>query len=196
MKSILKIVGVSLLILLTFASCKKDDNNETKKLIVKLGAQSNTTIGAFYSFGENKVYTQDIAATKQDTIEFLCFYEHDEINNRINDITLSSPGANITGIYGGTTTDPANWTIKNLTKFQTPNPSITVEEFDRLEQNDAIIESYFDNTVPTGNKKAKLLTVDDIYAFKTHNNVYGLLKVLEVVEGADGFVKFEIKYVE
>jgi len=196
MKSILKITGISLLVLIIFASCKKDDNNETKKLIVKLGAQSNTTVGAFYSFGENKVYMQDIAATKQDTIEFLCFYEHDEVNNRINDITLSSPGANITGIFGGTSTDPANWTTKNLTKFQAPNPAISVEEFDLLEQNDAVIESYFDNTVTSGNKKAKLLTEDDIYAFKTHNNVYGLLKVLEVVEGANGYVKFEIKYVE
>jgi len=175
-------------------SCKKDDNNETNKLIVKMGAQSNTTIGAFYSPGENKVYTQEVAATKQDTIEFLCFYEHDEINNRINDITLSSPGANITGIFGGTSTDPSLWTIKNLTLFQAPVPTITVEEFNQLEQGDAVIESYFDNTVTSGNKKAKLLAIDNIYAFKTHNNIYGLLKVISVGQNADGYVEFEIKY--
>ncbi len=195
MRSTFKLLLLCFSAVFIMASCKKDDNTPSK-LIVKLGAQSNTSIGAFYSLGLKKVYTQEVAATKQDTIDFICFYEHDEANNRINDITLASPGANITGIYGATTTDPANWTIKNLTKFQTPNPAITVETFDLLEQNDATIESYFDNTVNSGNKKAKLLAVDNIYAFKTHNNIYGLIKIMEVVEGTDGYVKFEIKYKE
>jgi len=62
-----------------------------------------------------------------------------------------------------------------------------------LEQNDATIESYLDNTVTSSNKKAKLLKKDDIYAFKNHNGVYGLLKVIEVVQGAEGSVKFEVK---
>lgn len=192
MKSTLKMLIICLTALTFISSCKKDENKPSK-LIVKMGAQSNTTIGSFYSFGANKVYTNDLASANQDTIEFLCFYEHDEINNRINDITLASPGANITGIFTGSS-DPSTWTTKNLTKFQVPVPEITVEEFDNLDKNDATIESYFDNTVASGNKKAKLLTVGDIYAFKTHNNVYGLIKVISVGQNADGYVEFEIKY--
>lgn len=193
MKSISKILLICLASTLIITSCKKDDDNGTKKLIVKMGAQSNTTIGSFYSLGQNKVYTNDLAAANQDTIDFLCFYEHDVANNRINDITLASPGSNITGIFTGTT-DPGTWTTKNLTKFQAPVPAITVAEFDLLEQDDATIPSYFDNTVASGNKKAKTLAVDNIYAFKTHNNVYGLFKVISVGQNADGFVEFEIKY--
>jgi len=193
MKSISKILLFCFVTTIIMSSCKKDENNEPKKIIVKMGAQSNPTIGSFYSLGANKVYTNDLAESKQDTIDFLCFYEHDEVNNRINDITLSSPGANIIGIFTGSI-DPSTWTTMNLTKFQVPVPEITVEEFDLLDKNDATIESYFDNSVTSSNKKAKLLTAGDIYAFKTHNNIYGLIKVISVGQNADGYVEFEIKY--
>jgi len=38
-----------------------------------------------------------------------------------------------------------------------------------------------------------LLIKDNIYAFKTQNGTYGLLKVIDVSVGADGFIKFEYK---
>ncbi|MGE0088349.1 MAG: hypothetical protein AB7S50_02610 [Bacteroidales bacterium] len=175
----------------TFVSCEDEEETKSPFITVKMGAQSNTTIGAFYSIEMNSVYNQAVAFTKQDTIDFLCFYEHDEINDRINDMTLASPGANITDIFvDDITTSPDVWTTKNLTKFQEPNPAMTVAQFDLLKETDAIIETSFDNTVLSGNKKAKLLAVNDIYAFKTHNNQYGLLKVTEVLEGNDGYIKF------
>ncbi|SDB92766.1 hypothetical protein [Williamwhitmania taraxaci] len=192
MNSNLKVLLLALSAVFIMASCSKDDDNEPAKIIVTMGAQSNTTIGGFYSTGQNKVFTQEVAFANQDTIDFLCFYEHDVVNNRINDISLASPGSTITGIFTGTTS-PESWTVKNLTKFQLPNPAITVAEFDQLDQNDAIIDSYFDNTVTSGNKKAKLLEKDNIYAFKNHNGVYGLLRVIEVVQGAEGSIKFELK---
>jgi hypothetical protein len=191
MKSSLKLLIICIAALTFNSSCKKDDN-QPSKLIVKMGAQTNSTIGSFYSLTENKVYTQDLASANQSAIDFLCFYEHVE-PSRINDITLASPGATITGIFTGTT-EPNTWTTKNLTKFQTPVPAITVEQFDNLDNYDATIESYFDNSVASGNKKAKLLTVGNIYAFKTQNNTSGLLKVLSVAQNADGYVEFEIKY--
>jgi hypothetical protein len=186
-----KFLLMSFIALLAFASCKKDDNTPSK-IIVKMGAQSNTTAGAFYSIGQNKVYTQDLASTSQDTIDLLCFYEN-VAPSRINNITLSSVGANITGIFTGTST-PDNWTTKRLTTFTLPSTAITTAEFDLIKQSDAVIASYYDNSVTTGNKKAKDLKVDDIYAFKTHDNIYGLFKVITVVEGADGYVEFELKY--
>jgi uncharacterized repeat protein (TIGR02543 family) len=180
-------------------------NFEEKQIIVTLGAQTNATTGAFYSLGQDLVYNQSDAANHQDTIDILCFYEHDEINNRINDITISSPGANITGIFGGGATDPMSWTTKRLTIY-TPTlptsaidpvpantPTITKDEFDQLHQNDPAIQGYFNTSMTSSNKKAKLLAVDDIYAFKTHDNIYGLFKVISVVQGADGSVQVELK---
>jgi len=191
MKKLVYLMLFAFIAATVFLSCEEDEETSSPFTTVKMGAQSNITIGAFYSIGMKKVYTQTQAFEKQDTIDFLCFYEHDTVNDRINDITLSSPGANITDIFvDDTITAPDVWTTKNLTKFQEPNPTMTVAQFDLLKETDAIIETSFDNTVLSGNKKAKLLAVNDIYAFKTHNNQYGLLKVTEVLEGNDGYVKF------
>lgn len=162
-----------------------------KQIIVTLGAQSNASIGAFYSIGQYQVYTQDLAFANQDTIDLLCFYEHIE-PSKVNDITLSSPGANITNIFTGITS-PDVWTTKRLTLFTPPATAITTAQFDLLHQNDPAIIAYFDVNVTSGNKKAKTLAADNIYAFKTHDNIYGLFKVISVVQGADGSCQFELK---
>ncbi len=191
MKTLLKALLFLLPTLFLITSCEKEEN-EPEKLIVKMGAQSNTSIGAFYSIGQDKVYTQEIAFENQDTINLLCFYEHDTINNYINDICLASPGSGIRGIFTGETS-VENWDTKRLTTFTAPAVEITVAQFDALNQNDAVIPSYYNNTLTSGIKKAKLLKVDDIYAIKTHDEIYGLFKVITVVEGADGYVEFELK---
>lgn len=165
--------------------------NFEKQIIVKMGAQSNTSFGDFYSIGQDLVYTQDLASTHQDTIDFLCFYEN-VAPSRINLITLASPGAGITGIFTGTTS-PDIWTVKRLTLFTPPATAITTAEFDQLHQNDAAIQTYFNSSLTSGNKKAKTLAVDNIWAFKTHDNIYGLFKVISVGLNADGYVEFELK---
>ncbi|HAM98131.1 MAG TPA: hypothetical protein DCQ26_05935 [Marinilabiliales bacterium] len=191
MKTIIKVLFFCLPALLLVSSCEKEDNSPDK-LIVTMGAQANTTIGAFYSIGQNKVFTQDLAAANQDTINLLCFYEHDTVNNYINDICLASPGSGIRGVFTGETSTE-NWAVKQLTTFTAPATEITVAQFDALEQNDAVIPSYYNSTQTSGIKKAKLLKAGDIYAIKTHDNIYGLFKVITVVEGADGYVEFELK---
>lgn len=166
-------------------------NFTEKSFIFTLGAQANTTIGGLYSIATETVYTLDQAFANQDKIDLLCFYEHDATH--VNDITLSSSGAKITGIFGGGTNDPANWTTLRTTLFTLPATTITTTQFDALHQNDPSIQGYYDITVTSGNKKAKQLLVDNIYAFKTADNVYGLFKVTNVVQGADGSVQVELK---
>lgn len=169
-------------------------NFTEKSYLITLGAQSHATIGAFYSIAQNTIYNQTDASNNQSAIDLLCFYEHDEANNKINDITLSSPGANITGIFGGGATDPSQWATKRLTLFTPPTSTITTTQFDALHQNDPAIQTYFNSSMTSSNKKAKLLAVDNIYAFKTQDNVYGLFKVTNVVNSADGLVEVVLKF--
>ena len=168
-------------------------NFNEKTYSITLGAQSHATIGAFYSIAKNKIFNLTEAEADQTAIDILCFYEHDVISvpNRINDITLSSPGANILGIFSG---DFTSWTTKRTTLFTLPATAITPTQFDALHQNDPAIQGYYNVTVTSGNKKAKLLTVDNIYAFKTTDNVYGLFKVTNVVNSADGSVQVILKF--
>lgn len=158
--------------------------NFNEKKIITLGAQSNTTSPGFLSVSEGTTYSFNDAFNHQAAVDIFCFYEVG------NDIALASPGSNITGIFGGTETDPANWTTKNTTLFNEVT-TLTVAQFDTIPNGDANIQNYF--SANAARKKAKLLTKDNIYAFKTQNETYGLLKVIEVSVGADGFVKFEYK---
>ncbi len=69
--------------------------------------------------------------------------------------------------------------------------TLTVAQFDTIPNGDANIQTYY--SADAARKKAKLLIKDNIYAFKTQNGTYGLLKVIDVSVGADGFIKFEYK---
>lgn len=162
--------------------------NFEEKIIVTLGAQSNLTTGAFYSLDLDQVYDWDGALTVQDTIDLLCFYEHVE-PDYINDITLSSPGANIRGIFPD---DFADWTIKNTTRFcGDPLSTITVEQFDALRQNDSSIPTYYPED--DNYRKATNLEAGQIYSFKSWDGIYGLVKVISTSLSEDGSVTFELK---
>lgn len=183
----LKFIGLALLFLVGFSNCDKE-NNEPVKNIAKLGAQSNISFGGFLSVDEKKVYTQDLASQNQEMIDILCFYEEAGGNN----IALAAPGTGISGIFTGETA-PTNWTTKNQTYFTLPATELTVEQFDQLKDGDAVIEGYFNATITSGNRKAKNMAVNDIWAFKTVANKFGVLKVVSVEQGAAGYVEFEYK---
>lgn len=171
---------------IAIAGCNKDEDEV--KHIAKLGAQGNTTAGGFLSIEMKKVFTQEQAFQNQDKIDILCFFEEASGNN----IAVAAPGSGITGIFTGDTA-PENWTTKNQTYFTNPATAITVEQFDQLKDGDTAIQSYYDETVTSGNRKKKDMKVDDIYAFKTASGKYGLFKVTAVAQGAAGYVEFEYK---
>jgi hypothetical protein len=162
--------------------------NFVLKNIAKLGAQENTSFGGFLSVSLKTIYTLAQAFANQDKIDIFCYYE--TYNN--NFTTLAAPGSNITGIFTGDNA-PANWTVKNQTFFTLPAVAITVDQFDALRDGDASIETYYNATLTSGNKKAKDMKVNDIWAFKTQAGTFGILKVLSVEQGNAGFVEFEYK---
>jgi hypothetical protein len=172
-------------LLLTISSCEKDD--EPKNKIATLGAQENTESGGYYSVSMNKVFTQSIAFSNQTAIDILCFYEAESGNN----IALASPGSGINGIFTGDSA-PENWTTLNTTFFL--NTTLTAAQFDALAETDQIIVSSFNEV--DSRRKAKDMQPGLVVAFKTEDGTYGLLKVIEVAQGAAGQVKFEIKIKE
>jgi len=182
MKKLFYFLMVLMTVSFIVTSCDKDEEPEAK--IVKIGAQDNTVTGGFYSVSENKVYTMDAASQNQAAIDILCFYEAENGNN----IALASPGTNITGIFEGASA-PENWTTANTTYFT--KTTLTVEQFDALEETDQLIETSFDTA--NAFRKAKDMKIDDIYAFQLQDSTYCILKVTEVVQDSIGSVEFEIK---
>ena len=182
MKKLFYFFMVLMTVTFFITSCDNDDEPEVKK--ATLGAQDNTVYGGFYSVSENKVYMMDAAAQNQAVIDILCFYEAEGGNN----IAIASPGTGISGIFSGSDA-PENWTTQNTTYFT--KTTLTVAQFDALEETDDLIVTSFD--AENAFRKAKDLKVDDIYSFKTQAEAYGLLKVTAVVQGADGTVTYEVK---
>lgn len=169
--------------LLVFAvSCEKEKEDE--KVIATIGAQSNATTGGFYSVSEDKVYTQALAFANQAAIDILCFYELAGGNN----IALASPGSGITGIFTGDSA-PENWLTQNTTYFL--NTALTAAQFDALVETDALIETSFIEA--DARRKAKDMQPGLVVSFKTADGTFGLLKIIEVEQGAAGKVKFEVK---
>lgn len=165
-----------------FVACDDDEPSSPFKTVM-LGAQENTTVDGFYSINQTKTYTLDEAAVNQSTIDLFCYYDGDK-----NKMTLTSPGANIAGIFTGDNA-PENWTVQDTTYFhQLESTILSVEQFDLFTAESAI-EAYYSDVDPK--RKAKELAAGDIYAFQTEDNYYGIFKVVSVVEGATGYVEFE-----
>ncbi len=171
-----------------FVACDKDDEEETPPTptytTVTLGAQDNATYPGFYSVNLKKTYTQDLAFADQANIDIFCFYEAAGGNN----IALAGPGTGINGIFTGASS-PENYTVTDTTRFI--KTTLTTAQFDAMFETDQAIVSAYD--AENSSRKAKNLTVNDVVAFKTQDNLYGLLKVTEVVQDSIGYAKFQMK---
>ncbi len=155
---------------------------------IKLGAQSNTTEKGFVDFcgcTTPNLYTQADAFLHQADIDMFCFYENTV--GHVNLMTLAAPGSGITGIFTGSTS-PELYTIKNITFFV--KTTLTTAQFDAV-QNDAVILASYD--AKNQFKKAKLLTVGDVYAFKLTSGKYGLYKVTAVDGTETGTLQIAVK---
>ena len=154
---------------------------------ITLGAQNNTTIESFLSYSNNTTtkYFQAAAFADQGNIDMFCFYEATASHQ--NFMTLAAPGSNITGIFTGATA-PDFYTTKNVTYFV--KTTLTPAQFDAV-VNDAVVMNSFD---PSNKfKKAKVLTVGDVYAFLLQSGKYGLLKVTAVTGVEDGSLQMDVK---
>jgi hypothetical protein len=159
-----------------------------QKKVFTLGAQLNTEHPGFLSISERREYSQDEAAEVQDKIDILCFYEE----YKENFITLAAPGSNIREIFTGETA-PEFWETKNQTYFTLPTSEVTIEQFNALNDGDAVIETYYNAEQTSGNRMSKNLQVGDIRCFKTADGTFGILLVKEVGQGENGYAKFEVK---
>lgn len=154
---------------------------------ITLGAQDNTVEKSFLSYSNSTAttYFQAEAYNHQADIDMFCFYENTP--SHVNLMTLASPGSGISGIFTGSTA-PENYTTQNTTYFV--KTTLTTAQFDAV-QNDAIILASFDPESKF--RKAKLLTVGDVYAFKLASGKYGLYKVLAVEGTETGTLQIAVK---
>lgn len=149
---------------------------------ITIGAQNNSTIGAFLNAQTGNIYTQDDAFNNQSLIDILYYFNAQDLN------CLSSPGGNITGIFTGSTS-PENWNIKNTTYYSRNPINITNDEFNNCNNDSLIIAHIFTD----GGRKAKSLTINQFWAFQTQSGKYGIMKINSVSGENTGTINISYK---
>lgn len=141
----------------------------------------STMTGERYSYGDVVGTTENISQT----IDFGYFY------GQTNGATIAAPNSYPQEIYEGL----AAWATRNNTTFRAT--SLTVEDFTAISvgQGDAIEAEYEAGTAFDPEGRATELAADDVVAFRTADNRYGLIRVVEVIGtigSADG-IQIEVK---
>ncbi|MCB2221822.1 MAG: hypothetical protein KQI35_15640 [Bacteroidetes bacterium] len=151
---------------------------------IVLGAQENTMFDGFYTIDDNIVYDGPQAMENQAFIDLIFYYGEDAL-------TMASPGANIEEGIFDESFSPVNWEIRNTTRYI--KTSLTQEDFNQTVNDSLMIALYID---ADGKRKAKNLSVGDIYVFKNRQNRLGLFRISAASGTLDGMAKFDIKIQE
>jgi len=146
-----------------------------------LGAQDNNNTGGFLDLFNNHIYKLENAYEYQEVIDMIYYLGEDEH-------TLASPGANIEEGIFNLELAPTNWEYRNETRYIPLE--LSVDEFNEIENDSILIVSFIEGE---GKRKAKNLEADNIFSFKTQDLRFGMVKINEVLGGAEGTVSMDIK---
>ena len=148
---------------------------------IVLGAQNNTQYKNFFSFQTGLTYSLGEAFANQSAIDMVYYY-----GTYLS--TLSSGyESEAPNFYTGGN-GIANWTVKNETRYDTTDVSLTSFQ---LASNDSLILSIY-NPIDA-KRKAKFLTPGMLVSFIDHNGKLGLLEIASVTSGDTGHVVMNLK---
>ncbi|MDF9800965.1 putative surface protein with fasciclin (FAS1) repeats [Catalinimonas alkaloidigena] len=131
----------------------------------------------FFSTMDGEIYSYDeVISTNEtvsETIDFGYYY------GLTANATLASPDAYPTNIYAGLVA----WSVRNTTVFRSTN--LSPEGFDALasSQGDEIEAEFEAGTALNNTGRATGLAADNVVAFQTEDGRFGLIKVVEIVDG-------------
>ncbi len=148
---------------------------------IKLGAQSNPNIPGFLAFNGPVLYDINSAFLHQSEIDLVYYF--DETDKHV----LASPGANIPeGIFsGGNTID--TWTTIRTTNYILSD--YTEEDFEGFFHDGFILQNY---TPDMTKRKAKNLTVGDVYILQNEDGLMGAFCVKSVEGTFDGEIEISL----
>lgn len=156
-----------------------------KEYSLILGAQNNSSYGPFYSFQSDAAYTLQEASLEQQLID-MNYYYHTEYES-----VLSSPNDNDAPLVFIGPNGIGNWHTRNESRYNLT--SLTPSNFDAVQTDSTLIVSY---DITGAKRKAKNISVGQIWAFKIQSGKIGLIRIDNVVQGDAGKVELSIKLQE
>lgn len=141
-----------------------------------VGAQTNETIGSYYSVSENTVYLQAAAYANKEKVDIVYYYGGTNLATIAapDDVTVDGSTANSFDLTTG-------WEVKNATRFAAYSGN-----FDTATDSDIA-------SISCTESKMTDLAVGDVIAFKTSANATGLIKVTNITVSGTGSTVISVK---
>lgn len=152
---------------------------------VRLGAQSNSSLGSFYDADGNEVFTLSAAGNNSAAVDLVFLY------GEINKGTLASPSDETVPFVFD---QVEGWSTVNTTELK--RLTMTASEFDAIEDGANIIAAFNNGSAPSEGQRINNLSGGDVFAYKTTNGTTGVVKVNTIDASASGVVSFDVKAVK
>jgi len=151
-----------------------------------LGSHQSATGSSFASF-DGSVYSLADAKANAEKIDFLYFY------GNLNLATIAAPDdGDAANVFFDATNGLQTWSVLNDTRFK--DSGLTSGQFDAIATSAEIFIAAAQPAPDVSN--ANHLEVGNVLAFQTAAGKYGLLKVTNIVVGADGNIEISVKVQE
>jgi len=155
-----------------------ETGGEVSTVNALLGAQGNPSIGSYFSFIDGKNHTRDFALANMSLVDMIGGYDF------VGKCFLSSPGSDNTyDIF-----DFSAWPTRNLTEFC--KTKLSTLQYDMINKDNLLISSFHPDEATNIIQNLK---ANEIYSFKTQNNRYGLIYIINGATGENGHIIFDYK---
>ena len=153
---------------------------------VRIGAQSHTSIGSFWSPADNTVHFLSSACQIQEAIHFIYYYGTGAL--AVNECTLSSPNDNdVPSVFTGPC-GLAEWNVRNESRYLLT--SLNEQDFNQV-SNDSLLIASYDPIL--AKRKGKNAAPGQVWSFRFQNGKLGLMYIHESIHGVDGSLLFSVK---
>jgi hypothetical protein len=149
---------------------------------MKILGSYQSSYGSSFASIDGSVYTLAEAKANSAKVDFLYWW------GASTSATLGAPDdENAADVYDNATNGIPTWPTKNATRFK--STSTTAAEFDTFTDDSEIVG------IATGADQTRIgsLTSGSVLAFVTASGKYGMIKVTNVVAGADGSITIDVK---
>ncbi len=152
----------------------------------KILGSYNSNTGSSFASADGTVYTLADAKANSEKIDWLYFY------GATNHATIAAPDDDVAATVFTGADGLDSWATKNNTRFA--QSLLTGDQFDQITTKSQLITAA-QGANPTESRLSDL-NVGDVLAFLTAGGNYGLIRVDDIVEGADGTINISVKIPE
>jgi hypothetical protein len=155
---------------------------EINTFTMKILGSYQSAIGSSFASIDGSVYTLAEAKANSAKVDFLYWW------GASTSATIGAPDdENASIVFNNPTNGIPTWAVKNSTRFKTT--TVTGSQFDAFTDDSGIVDA----AAGADQTRIPSLVAGNVIGFISTGGKHGLLKVVEIVDGAAGQITFDVK---